>query len=598
MALRQTLDGITSADTNMLATGSGKLATVGDVTYQDPDSPTAPPKVIKSSERQTAAVRQFSEVVSPAIAKANNETPEQTFNRELNVYANGGAENPKWKALLEAAPLAASANELTDPKKRDQLLAAAQLYDQLREKNPLYLQQLVSSKTQDFFDTYRVAKGMPSPSGQGSATMEEAIGLASRATATGKDADDILKGHYRTIEQKVLNADPSSFLSRWLPQFMGGDANPVNTGYLQQQITEKAKLFARLGLPPDEAITQATEAVKGSTTKVNGWIVPKLGTNVPADFPQKAAEYLKAFAEQNGKLNDGVSANDVGLVYDGAGTFTIVGRNGVGLRTPAGIARFTLRDLADYGTNADAQTPDRLLTGSNVKRSGITPDLRHVKDPETRRSLADYYGGGPGSPRTQVYDGFTLDGQPIAPASKSAPKDEQAQLRRVGYGNIPATDDRGEDQLAKFKEWNPDPIGNHARLLASVKPDLQSVIRRAQEIAGISFVVGSGTRDDKQQAKARKFGWSGTDDSKHLHGDAVDLWVLDKDQQVTFKDEAAYARVSKAMSQAASELGFEVRWGGSFKKRDIPHFELVGRKAISHTDEVTAVGRAVRNLGQ
>ncbi|AZO09715.1 hypothetical protein EJ074_11835 [Mesorhizobium sp. M3A.F.Ca.ET.080.04.2.1] len=142
------------------------------------------------------------------------------------------------------------------------------------------------------------------------------------------------------------------------------------------------------------------------------------------------------------------------------------------------------------------------------------------------------------------------------------------------YSKIPAKDDRGEDQIGKFMRWNSDPVANHEANLAQLKPNLQSVIRRAQEIGGVKFVIGSGVRDAEKQEEAVKWGWSKTEESDHLHGDAVDLWPLDKDGAVVFEPKLQ-AQVVKAMKQAAREAGVKLDIGADWKRfKDAPHFAL------------------------
>ncbi|RWB50546.1 MAG: M15 family peptidase [Mesorhizobium sp.] len=110
--------------------------------------------------------------------------------------------------------------------------------------------------------------------------------------------------------------------------------------------------------------------------------------------------------------------------------------------------------------------------------------------------------------------------------------------------------------------------------MAKLKPNLQSVIKRAQEIGGVKFVIGSGVRDAQQQKDAVKWGWSKTEESDHLHGDAVDLWPLDKDGAVVF-DPKLQAQVVKAMKQAAKEAGVKLDIGADWKRfKDLPHFAL------------------------
>lgn len=148
------------------------------------------------------------------------------------------------------------------------------------------------------------------------------------------------------------------------------------------------------------------------------------------------------------------------------------------------------------------------------------------------------------------------------------------------YANVPETDDRGRDQIAMFRAWNPDPVGSHEANLAAINPVLARVVRKAQaDNPRLRFVIGSGKRDARLQRAAVAWGWSRTRASPHQSGDAVDLWPLDAFGRVDF-DPALQNRVGAAMKKAAAELGVPLRWGGgfqSFKHRDRSHFELVFR---------------------
>ena len=151
------------------------------------------------------------------------------------------------------------------------------------------------------------------------------------------------------------------------------------------------------------------------------------------------------------------------------------------------------------------------------------------------------------------------------------------------YANIPPIDDRGRRQIPMFNAWNPDPIGNHERQLASVQPQLAAVVRRAlADNPGLRFVVGSGTRSWQQQRQAEEWGWSPRAHPfaasptlrKHLEGRAVDLWPLDENARIVFSP-AAQGRVATAMLRAARELRTPISWGGGWRrKKDPTHFEL------------------------
>ena len=145
------------------------------------------------------------------------------------------------------------------------------------------------------------------------------------------------------------------------------------------------------------------------------------------------------------------------------------------------------------------------------------------------------------------------------------------------YANVPARDEYGRDQLAMFREWNPDPLGNHASNLRAIHSSLARIIRKAQaDNPGLRFVIGSGRRDQRLQLKAVAWGWSKTRDSFHGSGNAVDLWPLDEAGRVLF-DPGSEDRIAVAMRKAAAELGQSIRWGGDFhgfKDRDRSHFEI------------------------
>lgn len=150
------------------------------------------------------------------------------------------------------------------------------------------------------------------------------------------------------------------------------------------------------------------------------------------------------------------------------------------------------------------------------------------------------------------------------------------------YAAIPPVDDRGRDQLSMFRAWNPDPLGNHARHLATVRPELAATVRKAlADNPGLRFVVGSGLRSQAEQRQAELWGWSPRHPfsanpayRKHVDGSAVDLWPLDTENRVVFSARLQRS-VGAAMKRAARELGVRLLWGGEWRgRRDLTHFEL------------------------
>lgn len=108
--------------------------------------------------------------------------------------------------------------------------------------------------------------------------------------------------------------------------------------------------------------------------------------------------------------------------------------------------------------------------------------------------------------------------------------------------------------------------------LIGVHPDLVRVVRRALELSTVDFAVLEGLRTKKRQAELVKAGASWTMNSRHLTGHAVDLapfiggairW-----------DWPPFHELARAMDSASRELGIPIIWGGDWKVKDGPHFEL------------------------
>lgn len=240
------------------------------------------------------------------------------------------------------------------------------------------------------------------------------------------------------------------------------------------------------------------------------------------------------------------------------------------------IIRTTLRGLRqELGLKGDMlfdkDLQDRLAVHL-LERRGLSKWMNgQMSDEAFMKGLANEWASLPTASGLGAYAGQRVG------TTAAGLRDVLAQLKQnpatsptipAAYAKIP------QREVAQFMEWNPDPIGNHETNLASVKPQLGDVVKRAQELAGVKFVVGSGKRDQALQDKAVQWGWSKTRDSNHLHGDAVDIWIVEDDGSVSF-DAKKLTEVAKAMKQAAKELGVGIQWGGDWKSFvDRPHFEL------------------------
>ena len=110
--------------------------------------------------------------------------------------------------------------------------------------------------------------------------------------------------------------------------------------------------------------------------------------------------------------------------------------------------------------------------------------------------------------------------------------------------------------------------------MAGVHPDLVRVITRASGYD--EFIVTEGVRTVDRQREMVKRGASQTMNSRHLTGHAVDLAAL-----VAGKVDWAwplYDNLGAAVKRAAVEEQVAITWGGDWRMRDGPHFELDWKK--------------------
>lgn len=108
--------------------------------------------------------------------------------------------------------------------------------------------------------------------------------------------------------------------------------------------------------------------------------------------------------------------------------------------------------------------------------------------------------------------------------------------------------------------------------LAGVHPDLVRVVKRAIALTPVDFRVTEGRRSAERQRELVKAGASQTMNSRHLTGHAVDVVAL-LDGKVRW-DWPLYYRIAKAFKAAAKAEGVPLEWGGDWKMRDGPHFQL------------------------
>lgn len=131
--------------------------------------------------------------------------------------------------------------------------------------------------------------------------------------------------------------------------------------------------------------------------------------------------------------------------------------------------------------------------------------------------------------------------------------------------------------------------------LNGVDSNLVKVVKRAIEITEQDFSVLEGVRTKEQcyinygkgrtstelaikgipasysKPKEAKVTWLNNPlGSKHVTGKAVDLIPY----PLSWGDIPSFIKISEAMKKAAKELGIKIEYGGDWKQKDYPHYEV------------------------
>lgn len=135
--------------------------------------------------------------------------------------------------------------------------------------------------------------------------------------------------------------------------------------------------------------------------------------------------------------------------------------------------------------------------------------------------------------------------------------------------------------IPKAYSQSPDQWKRSEKNLSGVHPDLVKIYRRAVELSDLDPVVTCGQRSVAEQRILVSKGASKTMNSRHIparngYAHAIDVaFIFGKDLRWDWPLYKAFADV---MKKAAKELGLPIEWGGDWKFKDGPHFQLPWNK--------------------
>jgi len=119
------------------------------------------------------------------------------------------------------------------------------------------------------------------------------------------------------------------------------------------------------------------------------------------------------------------------------------------------------------------------------------------------------------------------------------------------------------------------------RNLRGVHPHLVEIAYEALKRAPYDFIVTEGLRTMARQRELKAAGKSQTLNSYHLlqsdgYGHAIDIAIIPPEGGVTWNNKY-YDEEAKVFLAIAAEKGYKLTYGGSWKMRDCPHFQLEPR---------------------
>ena len=115
--------------------------------------------------------------------------------------------------------------------------------------------------------------------------------------------------------------------------------------------------------------------------------------------------------------------------------------------------------------------------------------------------------------------------------------------------------------------------------LKGVHHDLVKICQRAIQLSEVDFRITCGVRTKAEQEALYAQGRTKpgkivtqTLKSRHIGGFAVDVVALP--HGVVSWNPIFYKQIAEAFKAAESELSIPIEWGGDWKFKDYPHFEL------------------------
>lgn len=306
-------------------------------------------KVLTPKQLQERGTEMYLNDISPRIAHARGETPEQVLIREVEYLSKNGLPHPKAARVMQSGPASLTMRGVTGTEDLPQNIQKGfEMYSQIKALNPGYLRSIVKDdRTRDFYERMLTAKEY-----LGAETDQEAAMIAYNATYGEASGESVVNA--KDIDSAVANLKTSK--ESW---FTFGDRPMRNEGILNARVKKVAKEYKRLGLSDADAVSKAYDDVESSVIEINGWAVPSNGFIPPEAFKEVATKRIQQVADA-----EGIDADDLTLTRVGSAPnvwIVVYGANPAAKATRGALGTFTTQSMLKDHHEATQQERQKLV---------------------------------------------------------------------------------------------------------------------------------------------------------------------------------------------------------------------------------------------
>ena len=353
-----------------------------------------------------------------AAAEAQNLTPEQAEDFEIQGFATNNLENPTWTRALASGPTAATPQNLSGESLPPGLVEGARLYMKLHDTAPQLLKKHIRDEaTMNFYEAYRIASEY-----NGSDTRQALL----QAVKVTQDPSGYSNPMYSVSLKSVQEAMPTT-----IGGILGiGSQQVENQPYVVGEIQRLAEFYLRNNMNPDQALRTATERFLQFNKPINGDYVNVGSKDLPENFPQLAVRALEAYVTNH--PDEGLELDDLTIapVEDGSGNWVIINK---AFRYPVEdpVARWVnLRGLVEMEETRLNEVKQGIIgninDGQATARQTVLDDL----------AASDHSGEGLTIPQVEMLERLGTTGGLVGPDGMTVEAPEVAPMGDLSFSSV------------------------------------------------------------------------------------------------------------------------------------------------------------------